>query len=416
MRKEFKFPDVGEGIVEGEIVRWLVAEGESVKEDQPLVEVETDKAVVTLPSPFSGKVVKCHVKEGGLIHVGETLVTYGNGEGTASPHKEKKKDSASVVGRLPESEDEEETVVRAAGTVGKGVTPLRAIPSVRALAKELGVDLSRVKGTGPEGRITRRDVERAAEKIVPKSAPVTKIVPESLSYGPIERVPLRGLRRSSARHVAQSAARVAAVTFMNEADITDLEKVRFKEKKVAEAKGYKLTYLPFIMRGVIAGLKAYPYLNATLDEESEEIILKKYYNIGIAVDTADGLMVFVIKQADQKSILDLAEEISTMIEKAERRKIDLSELKGGSFTITNYGVIGGTYGTPIINYPEVAILGVGKVLEKPVIKEGAIVARKMLPLSLTFDHRVINGAEAARFMNEVVRHIEDPDLMLIEGK
>lgn len=410
MRKEFKFPDVGEGIVEGEIIRWLAHEGETVKEDQPLVEVETDKAVVTLPSPYAGTLARCHFKEGSIVRVGETLVSYGNGEEGTAPFSERKKErGVSVVGRLPEPEDEEENT-------SKQITSIRAIPSVRAFAKELGVTLSKVKGTGPDGRITRRDVERAAERIVPKSAPITKIVPESLSYGPIERVPLRGLRRSSARHVAESAARVAAVTFMEEGDITDLEKVRLKEKKVAEEKGFRLTYLPFIVKSVIAGLKGHPYLNATIDEEEEEILLKKYYNIGIAVDTHDGLMVFVIKAADQKSILELAEEISNMIEKAEKRKIELGELKGGSFTITNYGVIGGTYGTPIINHPEAAILGMGKVTEKPVVKEGAIVTRKILPLSLTFDHRVINGAEAARFLQMVIRHIEDPDLMLIEGK
>jgi pyruvate dehydrogenase E2 component (dihydrolipoamide acetyltransferase) len=413
MKKEFKFPDVGEGIVEGEIVRWLVAEGETVKEDQPMVEVETDKAVVTLPSPFTGKILKQHAKEGAIVRVGESLVTFVNGEETP---KEPKKDAGSVVGRLPEAEEEKEEEARQESRSPSAFSPIRAIPSVRALARELRVDLSRVKGTGPDGRITRRDVERAAEKIIPRGASVTKIVPESLSYGPIERVPLRGVRRSSARHVSQSAARVAAVTFMNEADITDLEKVRLKEKKVAEERGYKLTYLPFIMKAVLAGLKTHPYLNSMLDEEAEEIILKKYYNIGIAVDTADGLMVFVIRNADQKSILDLAQEISVLIEKAEKRTIDLSELKGGGFTITNYGVIGGTYGTPIINYPEVAILGMGKVTDKPVIKEGAIVARKILPLSLAFDHRVIDGAEAARFMNDVIRHLEDPDLMLIEGK
>jgi len=413
MRKEFKFPDVGEGIVEGEIVRWLVGEGEVVTEDQPLVEVETDKAVVTLPSPQAGKVLKCHFGEGDLVRVGEVLVTYGNAEEATSLAPKQGALGGSVVGRLPEADEEPESQIGL--RVGPGGT-VRAIPSVRVLAKELGVDLSKVKGTGPNGRINRRDVERAAERIVPKNTPVMQIVPESVAHGPLERVALRGMRRSSARHVAESAARVAAVTFMNEADISDLEKVRHKEKKIVEEKGSRLTYLPFIVRAVVAGLKVHPYLNATLDEEAEEIILKKYYHIGIAVDTSDGLMVFVLRNADQKSILELAQEISTMSQRAEQRKIELAELKGGSFTITNYGVIGGTYGTPIINYPEVAILGMGKVSEKPVIRDGAIVARKIIPLSLTFDHRVITGAEAARFMNDVIRHLEDPDLMLIEGK
>jgi pyruvate dehydrogenase E2 component (dihydrolipoamide acetyltransferase) len=216
--------------------------------------------------------------------------------------------------------------------------------------------------------------------------------------------------------VSESSQKVAAVTFIDDADVTALERVRLNKKKLAEEKGFKLTYLPFIVRAVVSGLKQYPYLNATLDEEKEEILLKKYYNIGIAVDTPEGLMVFVIKRADEKSILELAKEISALTEKALSRTIDLADLKGGTFTLTNYGVIGGIYGTPIINFPEVGILGLGKIEDKAVVRSGEIVVRRILPLSLTFDHRVIYGAEAARFMNTVIEHLEDPDLMLIEGK
>jgi len=413
MEKTFQFPDVGEGIAEGEIVKWRVSEGDIVKEDQALIDVETDKAVVTLPSPFSGKILSLNGKPGDIIAVGTALVTIDTGVDIASgisPEKRNKKDAGSVVGVLEESDEEFILPVHKKTSPKKGAQDIRAIPSVRMRAKALGVDLNTIRGSGPEGRITREDVEKAVDQETPVSPEV------STSLGPVERVPFRGVRRRGARRVLESTQKVAAVTFVDDADITDLEKVRSNKKDLAEEKGFNLTYLPFIIKSVVAGLKTFPFLNATLDEKREEIVLKKYYNIGIAVDTPEGLMVFVIKDADQKSILDLAKVIATLTEKASTRTIALSELKGGSFTLTNYGVIGGIYGTPIINYPEVGILGLGKIEDKAVVRAGEIVIRKILPLSLTFDHRVIYGSEAARFMNTLIAHLEDPDLMLIEGK
>ncbi|MFQ5597645.1 MAG: dihydrolipoamide acetyltransferase family protein [Nitrospiria bacterium] len=415
MKKVFTFPDVGEGIAEGEIVKWLVSKGDVIKEDQPLIDVETDKAVVSLPSPYAGKIIALHGEPGEIIAVGATLVTIETeiAAKKSTPGKGKRKDSGSVVGELETSEKEfilpihkkpDETASKK-----QAEREVRAIPSVRIRAKALGVDLDTLQGSGPEGRITREDVEKAART---SGVPPT----ETAAHGPVERVPFRGVRRSGARHVAQSSEKVAAVTFVDDADITKLERVRLNKKVLAEERGFNLTYLPFVIKSVVAGLKAFPYLNATLDEAKEEILLKKYYNIGIAVDTPDGLMVFVIKDADQKSILDLAQEISTLTEKAFARTIALPELKGGTFTLTNYGVIGGIYGTPIINYPEVGILGLGKIEDRAVVRSGEIVIRKILPLSLTFDHRVIYGSEGARFMNTVIEHLEDPDLMLIEGK
>ena len=397
MVREFKLPDVGEGISEAEVVRWLVKEGEWVKEDQDLVEIETDKALVTLPSPYSGKVVKFHASAGAILKVGQSLVTVDEGKESAPAKPAKEKDTGSVVGSLEEAE---EVIIPAS---------VRAIPSVRALAKEMKIDLAKMKGSGPGGRITREDVEKAAGKVLTAGKEVDP-------YGPVEKIPLRGIRRTVAKRMAEASKRVADVTIWNDADITDLEKVRAKEKKVAGEKGVRLTYLPFVIKAVIPALKAHPYLNATLDDEQEEIVLKKYCNIGIAVDTPDGLMVFVIKEADQKNILDLAREIGVLAEKARERKIDISELKGSTFTITNYGVIGASYGTPIINYPEVGILGIGKIEDQPVVRDGQIVVRKIMPLSLVFDHRVIDGVQAARFLNVVIQHLEDPDLMLIEGK
>jgi pyruvate dehydrogenase E2 component (dihydrolipoamide acetyltransferase) len=390
--REFKFPDVGEGIAEGEIVRWLVKEGDWIKEDQELVEVETDKAVLTLNSPYTGKIEKLYGNEGEIIRVGAVLTTVQDIEDVAPGPASEKKDSGTVVGSL----GEEKEIVR----------PVLATPAVRALAKEMNLDLTRVKGTGPGGRITKEDVERLLEKIrAPMGAADT--------YGPIEKIPLRGLRRTIAKRMAEASKRVAEVTIWEDADITTLEQLRAKERKRAEAQGVKLTYLPFLIKASLAALKAHPYLNASLDEAAEEIVLKRYYNIGIAVDTSDGLIVFVVKEADQKNILDLAREGAALAEKARHRKIDLPELRGSTFTITNYGVVGASYGTPIINYPEVAILGLGKIEDRPVVREGQIVIRKIMPLSLAFDHRVIDGVEAGRFLGVVIQHLQDPELMLV---
>jgi pyruvate dehydrogenase E2 component (dihydrolipoyllysine-residue acetyltransferase) len=398
MLREFKFPDVGEGIAEGEIVRWLVKEGDAVKEDQDLLEVETDKALLTLNSPYTGKVTRLHGKEGDIIKVGDVLTTVdaGGEEGTVTGAE--KGDAGTVVGTLNDNE------------VVEVIRPVQATPAVRALAKQMGIDLASVKGTGPGGRITKEDVETAATKTGEQTSA------EADAYGLVEKIPLRGIRRTVAKRMAEASKRVAEVTIWEDADITELEQVRAKERKVAEEKGVKLTYLPFLIKAVIPALNAHPYFNASLDEAAEAIILKKYFNIGIAVDTSDGLIVFVIKDADKKNILDLAKETATLAEKARLRKIDLHELKGSTFTITNYGVVGASYGTPIINYPEVAILGLGKIEDRPVVRSGQIAIRKMMPLSLAFDHRAIDGVEAGRFLGVVIQHLEDPNLMLIEGK
>jgi len=397
MLREFKFPDVGEGIAEGEIVRWLVKEGDSVKEDQDLVEVETDKALLTLNSPYTGKVTKLHGKEGEIIKVGNVLTTFDAG-GEEPPVEAEKRDTGTVVGSL--SDDAAVEIAH----------PVQATPAVRLLAKEMRIDLATVKGTGPGGRITKEDVERAATKTAQQTNAETD------AYGSVEKIPLRGIRRTVAKRMAEASKRVAEVTIWEDADITELERVRARERRVAEEKGVRLTYLPFIMKAVIPALNAHPYFNASLDEGAEAIVLKKYFNIGIAVDTTDGLIVFVIKDADKKNILDLAKETAALADKARLRKIDLHELKGSTFTITNYGVVGASYGTPIINYPEVAILGVGKIEDRPVVRNGEIAIRKIMPLSLAFDHRVIDGVEAGRFLGVVIQHLEDPNLMLIEGK
>ncbi len=417
MAFEFKFPDIGEGLTEGEIVRWLVKEGDEVKEGQPLVEVETDKALAEIPSPATGVVLKILAKEKEIVKVGQVIVIIGEkGEALAAPPPRPR--SVGVVGELEEAPEEAPSVTVTAEPVKTVLVSEHALatPAVRALAKELGVDINTVKGSGPEGRVLEKDVRQFADAKGKPPEPekkVTKVKKYDL-YGYVDRIPLRGVRRSIAKAMVKSKYTAPHVTAMDEADVTELWKIREKEKKAAEKKGIKLTILPFIIKAVIAGLSEHPYLNATLDDENEEIILKKYFNIGVATDTPEGLMVPVVKNAKDKSILQIAQELTQLVEKARNRTIDLADLKGGTFTISNYGALGGIYATPIINYPEVAILGVGKIREMPVVRNGKLVVRKILSLALSFDHRVVDGAEGARFLNTVIARLEDPDLILLE--
>ncbi len=409
MAREFKFADLGEGITEGEIVKWHIREGSEVRVDQILVEVETDKAIVPIPSPYAGRVTALHGKEGALIKVGDVLVEF----------SEEKKDSGSVVGILEEAPDEvpEKLEARSSTLEGRGpksgARGVRAIPSVRALAKKMGIDLTEVKGSGPEGRIRKEDLQGQARVFGTKDKPAESLIKGD---GDVERVPFRGVKRAQAKLVSESAQKIPHVTFMDRADMTRLQEVREQERPSVEKQGLKLTFLPFIIKSVITGLKQYPYLNSSLDESRQEIILKKYYHIGIAVDTPDGLMVFAVKNADQKSILELAKELAELTQKAASRTIDLKDLKGSTFTLTNYGVIGGIYGTPIINFPEAAILGIGKIEDRPVVLNGEVAVRKIAPLSLSFDHRLIDGAYAGRFLNTVIEHIENPNLLLIKSR
>jgi pyruvate dehydrogenase E2 component (dihydrolipoamide acetyltransferase) len=408
MAKQFKFPDVGEGITEGEIVRWLIKEGDEVKEDQTLAEIETDKAVVEMPSPYKGTVLKVHVKEKDIVKVGQVLVTIGEKgesvvEGPAKVRAEEKPaptTGPSVVGVVPESREE--------------IRQVLATPKVRKLALEIGVDLKSVRGTGPQGRITEEDVQAAkAAAAVPKEEkkPAFKVKEKFDFYGELERIPLRGVRRATAKRMHESVSTAAHVTHFDEADVTELVKIRESLKAQAGEKGVKLTYLPFIIKALLAAIKDHPLLNAKLNDEDEEIIVKKYYNFGIAVDVPDGLIVPVVKAVDQKSIFDLAGEIQTVAEAAKKRSLDLADLKGGTFSITNVGGIGGEAATPIINYPEVAILATLKIKERVRVKNGQIAAVKTLPLCLSFDHRVIDGAEAARFMNDLVAKLESAEFL-----
>jgi pyruvate dehydrogenase E2 component (dihydrolipoamide acetyltransferase) len=417
MAFEFKFPDIGEGLTEGEIVRWLVKEGDEVKEGQPLVEVETDKALAEIPSPRTGVILRILAKEKEIVKVGQVIVVFGE-KGEALAAQPPRPKSVGVVGELEEAPEEIPSVVAKAEPIKTALVSehVLATPAVRAIAKELGVDINKVQGTGLEGRVLEKDVRQFAESKEKPAEPEKKIakVKKYDLYGYVERIPLRGVRRSIAKAMVRSKYTAPHVTAMDEADVTMLWKIREKEKKAAEKKGVKLTILPFIIKAVIAGLNEHPYLNASLDDENEEIILKKYFNIGVATDTPEGLMVPVVKNAKDKSILQIADELTKLVEKARNRTIDLADLKGGTFTVSNYGALGGIYATPIINYPEVAILGVGKIKDTPVVRNGKLVVRKILSLSLSFDHRVVDGGEGARFLNTVITRLEDPDLILLE--
>ncbi len=411
---EFKFPDVGEGITEGELVKWKVKEGDKVKEDQVLADIETDKAVVEIPSPKSGTISKLHHKEGDTIKVGEVLVSIsveGETEESKPQIRFEERKSVGVVGELEEAPEEEQPikVVPSTKEVEEHVLTL---PAVRRIAKELSIDISKVKGTGRDGRITEEDVRSAAEKqteFVKRTE--LKLTKKYDFYGYIDHVPLKGIRKSIAKHMVDSVRTSPHVTHMDMIDVTKLWEIRGKKKEEGQKQGIHVTFMTFIVKAVVAGLKEHPYMNSTLDEEHEEIVLKKYYNIGVAVDTEEGLIVPVVKIADQKNIFQLAKEIEDLAQKTRERKVDLGDLKGGTFTITNVGSIGGLFATPIINQPEVGILALGKIHERPVVKDGQIVIRKMLPVSLAFDHRVLDGAYAARFTNVVKKYLEEPELL-----
>jgi len=446
MTFEFKFPDVGEGITEGEIVKWHVKEGDTVKVDQVIADVETDKAVVEVPSPRAGTIVKLHGAEGDAIKVGDTLITIGE-TGESTPSKKEVKEvskeepkamaselkkaydepketstvnepeAAGVVGELPEYKEEEEKQIKYQKESVKAETPVKALPAVRKLAEELSIDLSHITGSGNQGEITKEDVKSASGTTETKTSKGITIKKREYDlFGYTETIPFKGIRKTIAKHMIEASTKTAAVTAFDEIDVTHLFEIRQKEKVALEKKGLKLTFMPFIIKATIEALKKHPYLNANVDDEKEAIVLKKYYNIGVAVDTKDGLIVPVIKIADSKSVEDLAGELVKLSAAANERKINLGDLKGGTFTITNIGAIGTAFGTPIVNYPEVAILLTGRIADKPVAIDGKVEIRKILPVSLTFDHRVTDGAEAARFMNDLKIELEDPDRMLLHLK
>lgn len=443
MPVDFKLPDVGEGITEGELVEIKVKEGQDVKEHDVLCKIETDKAVVDMPSPVKGTVLKVYHKVGDTVKVGETLFTIGKlGETINKTEFRMPKKSTSVMGEIEDADNispehkstqaDRPIIATELSGPAKHIASQKqqnmeilssahalATPAVRRLARELSVDIEKIQGTGLNRRITEEDVRKSSGTIESAAEQQTEIISVKKfdMWGYIEHVPLKGVRKSIAKHMVESIYTAPHVTHMDECDVTVLWQHKEKEKEKAEKKGVHLTFMPFIVKACIAALQKHPYLNSSLDDEHEEIVLKKYYNIGIAVDTGEGLMAPVVKGADKKSMLEIAKEVEELAKKARERTLDLMDMKGGTFTITNVGSIGGMYATPIINYPEAAILALGRMYDKVTVnQQGNIVVRKYMPFSLAFDHRILDGAEAARFAATLKEYLEDPDELLTEGK
>ena len=417
MATEFKLPDLGEGVEAGDVVGVLVAEGDTVEIDQGVVELETDKALVEVPSSVAGTVTKIHISAGDRVPVGSLLISVEEGEQQVSAEPEAEapvpapKEEPASTAKAPAP-----TPSRPPAPTSNG-DPIPAAPSTRRLARELGVDLTQVAGSGPGGRISQDDVKAAVRDrqtggIAP-TAPVE--LPDFSRWGNIERQPLSKIRQIIAKNMSQAWQQVAHVTQFDRADVTDLEAFRQRNKEKTEASGAKLTPTVLALKAIITALKTFPQFNASLDAGANDIILKHYYNLGIAVDTERGLLVPVIKDVDRKDILELALELGDISNRARTNKIGLDELQGGTFTVTNLGSLGVGEFTPIVNHPEVAIMGLGRAREEATVREGRIEPRLIMPLALSYDHRVIDGADGARFMRKIVDALENPELMLMGG-
>ncbi|WP_053946730.1 2-oxo acid dehydrogenase subunit E2 [Halolamina sediminis] len=497
--KEFKLPDVGEGVAEGELVSWQVSPGDTVSEGDIVAEVETDKALVEVPSRYDGTVQELFAEEGEMVPVGDVIISFDVDDGVESGDAEA--EAPDTEGEPGESTDEAKTDTEEAATAETPDGRVFAPPSARKLARELGVEITDVEGSGPGGRISEEDVRsyHEAAETHDETADETPVTPgeeeaptpssgagasgtvsasdspeamrettlatpatralakelgvdldtvptektrdgeayvekedvrafaereeeeagteagESATAEPAreETVPYRGVRRTIGEQMATSKYTAPHVSHHDTAEIDELVETREELKQTAEEKGVRLTYMAFVLKAVVAGLKEYPILNSELDEEEGVIRLKNYYNIGIAVATDAGLMVPVVKNVDEKGLLEIADEVQELATKARERTISPQEMQGGTFSITNFGAFGGEYATPIINYPETAILGLGAIEQRPVVEDGEVVAAHTLPLSLAIDHRVIDGAEAAKFTNTVKEYLAEPTKLLL---
>ena len=466
----FKLPDIGEGLVEGELVKWFVKEGEKVTEHQPLAAVLTDKAEVEVPSPKNGTIAKLHAKPGQKVAVHGPLVTFSGVSGASSSVSQ----SVAVHNDGPKA-----AAAQAAGRPSRNANEVLAMPMIRKMAKDMGIDIGEVTGTGPQGRVLEADLkshrsgavtapaargsfnnsganatpavkqladqlgvnlatitgtgpggrisETDVRAVAPKQAAATAPAPAAASapsyasgYPPVAiarqdgdtTVPFTGIRRKIAEKMQQSRRTVAHVTHMDECDMTAVLALRASLKKEAEKKKIKLTFLPFIIRALSKALAEFPAFNSSLDEVAGEIVIKRRHNVGIAVAAPQGLVVPNVKNAQDKDIWALAAEVSTLDEKVRAKSIEVSALQDGTVTITNIGPIGGLFATPIVNHPEVAILGLMKLAKKPVVREDKVVVRDMMNLVLSFDHRIVDGADAASFMNTIIKHLENPQTLL----
>ncbi len=435
----FKFPDVGEGIHEGKVLKWHYEIGDEVEEGETLVVVETDKVNAELPAPEDGVLKEKGFDVGETVEVGEVLAVIDDGSGEDDEDSAEAQTSADEAPEEKEAEGGEEAAASGASVVGDVETsdtviptdeetdeetdnedrPALATPVARKLAKDLGVDIKRIDGSGPAGRVMKADIRAAAETpsrteepARAQSAATRPSMPELAAEG-TRREPISTLRKTAVKAMDTSNQLIPDTTVMDEFDVTELVRFRTEQKELAKTREVKLTYLPLIIKAVNLVLKQYPVFNASFDHEREEIVYKDYHHIGIAVDTPDGLIVPNIKHADRKSVFDLARDVEDLATRARERKLTLEELRHTTFSITNYGAFGVESGTPVINHPELAILGVGAIKEKPAVVDGQVVPRWMLPLSLTVDHRIIDGGDAGLFMVELKRYLQNPmDLLL----
>ncbi|TFG61734.1 MAG: 2-oxo acid dehydrogenase subunit E2 [Spirochaetales bacterium] len=425
MRFIFKFPDIGEGITEGRIVQWYAARGQAVEAGQPLLQMETDKVVTDIPSPRSGIVAERYGREGDTVRVGGALVELDiqgvegeDAQGLLLEEREREKQparqkaaeegAAGVVGVLEIASDRAYLPGSLEGveTPVSVPVPHRALatPVARAMAKKAGIDIRNIKGTGPAGRVTKEDVKNAGSGAAFERRPGGQ---------EIELIKTSMLRSTIARRMIESLRQTAQITVFEEAEVTALKSLRDRSRPRFQEKGIHLTWLPFVVRACVKALRDHPLLNSEMDKAGETIIVKKYYHIGIAVDTEEGLLVPVLRDADKKNISLLAEELAQMSEKARSRKLSLEDMKDGTFTITNYGIYGGRFATPVLNYPQTAILGLGRIRKQAVAAEQGLREGTVLPLSLTVDHRVIDGGEASRFLSSLIAYLEEPAMLLM---
>lgn len=423
---DLKLPKLGEGSDSGVIVSIFVNEGDTIAKDQTIIELENEKAVAAIPATAGGTVTKIHVKVGDKISVGQRILTLSGGSEAAAPAAAAAKPAAKAAAPKrpaaePEPEAEEVTEVAEEESADTTIIAPIASPSLRRWTRELGINLGKIRGSGPGGRIETSDVKNYIQRLVAsaakaKAAPAAssaapaKPVAEQIDFskwGPILKKPITPLRNVIARRMLENWNAIPHVTQFDDADFTKLNELRKKYAAAYEAKGSKLTLTPLVLKAVAATLKKHPIFNSSLDEVANEIILKEYIHLGIAVDTDAGLIVPVIRDVDKKSVLELAKELEVLAQKARDRKVSGDELKGGTFTISNQGAIGGAHFTPIVNKPEVAILGLGRGAMKPVVRDGKIEARMMTPIGLSYDHRVIDGGTAARFTVDLVAALAD---------
>ncbi len=427
---QFKLPELGEGVHEGELVKWKVKPGDAVNYDQPLCEIMTDKATVEIPSAFQGKVAQLHVQEGKVVHVGELMLSFeGEGKAASSPTPNghsaegakptQSAPAAKQPASMPAPAAQQASAPAGASVAGRAF----AAPAARKLARELGIEIGRVQGTGPQGRVMKEDLNRAASgggmsvgMTTPSAVRTPKAIP---ARGGEERVPFRGLRKKIAEKMRQSKDHAAHFTYVEEADATELVRLRNSAKELGAQAGVKVTYLPFIMKMMVPALRQFPILNSSLDEEKGEIVYKHDIHIGLSVQTEDGLTAPVIKDVAHKTVLELAKEIQDVVDRARHKKLTLDDLQGSTITLTNAGSIGGLFATPVINYPEVAILGFNKIFRKPVVREERgreeIVIRDWTYFSISLDHRVVDGAVGAEFMKLFIKYVENPSLLVLES-